>query len=463
MNNIYNLLADLCSHVIKNCDENFFVQYSCVSKSETVRLKEYVNKKIPELIIESGETFTICQLDNSFINSEKFKLLSEVSEEFKKQNDYFSLVGFIQILDESLETLLKEKFYELEQDSFTVVLNTNRETTGIGLLPRCSCAWERKHRLSQCYNRMDNFLFNLLLMENVILEELIDKHIFLKQDFFKTFPQNRTLKIAATPLRLEGKYEEVYYERNKTSYLKVEYDEPESEQDNLLIWNKILLAQKEDSDIIVFPEVLGNFKTVSFIKEKINALSDEEKKRLPALIILPSVWKDRKNIVTILDRNGNTIAEQYKQNPYRTEKIHQSYLEDIIPNNVINIFHYEGIGRFAVLICKDFLTTKYMERLMRCFKLTLIIVPSYSSGSYDFKQSFDLCAHDDCNVIWINSCAAVEEGRERNMENIGYIRKRIGIKDDQSQTLCNMPSCQGIYNGKCNHDCIFFEEMKGVH
>ena len=126
------------------------------------------------------------------------------------------------------------------------------------------------------------------------------------------------------------------------------------------------------------------------------------------------------NTVTVLDRFGNVICRQNKQYPFCLEYDRTVWMEDIRTNMVVNIIHYEGIGRIAILICKDFLTTRYMEQLMRCFKLTLIIVPSFSTGSYDFCQSFDVCAHDDCNVIWINTCAAMEKGKEANFKNIGY-------------------------------------------
>ena len=183
---------------------------------------------------------------------------------------------------------------------------------------------------------------------------------------------------------------------------------------------------------------------------------------MPSLIILPSVWEKNMNTVTVLDRYGNVICRQSKQKPYLKEHDGNVFLENIKTNLVVNILHFEGIGRIAILICKDFITTKYMEQLMRCFKLTLIIVPSNSTGSYDFRQSFDVCAHDDCNVIWINTCAAIKEGKEDNFRNIGYVRKRIGRYDDDSQKLCEMPVCGGAFGGNCRRDCIYFETIRGV-
>lgn len=452
--NIYNIIADLCSFIILSCTEDFFVKYSCVSRSEKRRIRELVYSKINVL----HDT----QLTEEDLTEDFFASLNSLISELRQENDYFTIVGLIQILDDALENLLKKKISDFQDDDFSVVLNTNRETTGIGLLPRCSCVWERKHRLSHSYNRMDNFLFNLLLMENSILGELIDKHFFLKKDLFTNFVQKKSLKIAATPLRIERKFEILPYDENKVQYFKISYNGTDFSEDNELIWSKILTAGKNKSDIIVFPEMLGNPSMVSFISQKIQSLPEEETKSIPSLIILPSFWENNRNTVTILDNSGNVVCKQSKQNPFRVEQDGMGYLEGIFSSLVVNIFHFEGIGRIAILICKDFLTTKYMEQLMRCFKLTLIIVPSFSTGSYDFRQSFDLCAHDDCNVVWINTCAALETGKEANFENIGYVRKRISRNDDEAQMLCKMPICEGAFKGECKHDCIYYEKISRV-
>ncbi|MBP5283799.1 MAG: hypothetical protein J6Y93_03940, partial [Treponema sp.] len=175
--NIYNIIAELCSHIINSCTEDFFVRYSCVSEDEKLRIDEVVRRKvnIPHRLEEKD-------LDEQFFTS-----LMELVSELKAGEDVFAIVGLIQILDDSLESMLRIKIQEFQEDDFSVVLNTNRETTGVGLLPRTSCIWERKHRLSHSYNRMDNFLFNMLLMENTILGELIDRHFFLKKELFPDF------------------------------------------------------------------------------------------------------------------------------------------------------------------------------------------------------------------------------------------------------------------------------------
>ena len=459
MNNIYNVVAYLCSYIINTCEEVFFVHYSCISKSEKERTRNIIKENLPQLF--SSQEEQIVQLTKENLTDSFFEKLQALILKLTNTKDFFATTALIQTLDQALANLLLEKIGELEHDDFSTVLNTNRELTGVGLLPRCSCEWERKHRLSHCYNRMDNFLFNMLLMENSILGELIDKHFFLPKSLFPHFSKTKKLTIAATALRRERKFTGELYDKDTVQYFKIVYDTDGWQEDNQLVWNKIQEASLHQTDIIVFPEMLGNPETVSFVQNKIQSLTEEEKQQLPSLIVLPSLWQNKQNTVTLLNKTGQIVYTQNKQNPFRIEHQGSGYLEGIIPSRVINILHFEGIGRIAILICKDFLTTKYMEQLMRCFKLTLILVPSFSTGSYDFRQTLDLCAHDDCNVVWINTCAAIEKGKEQNFEAIGAVRKRISRKDDESHTLCKMPPCDKAFKGTCNHDCMFYETLAG--
>ena len=146
--NIYNTVADLCSLIINSCTEEFFVHYSCISNAEKFRINELVLEKVPLLFETETERlriFEVHQLSEEDLTEELFENINELSQRFYKNKYYFAIVGLIQILDEALETLLKKKIAEFQADDFSVVLNTNRETTGIGLLPRTSCVWERKH------------------------------------------------------------------------------------------------------------------------------------------------------------------------------------------------------------------------------------------------------------------------------------------------------------------------------
>lgn len=456
---IYNVIAELCSDIIHSCEEDFFIRFSCVCRAEKDRIDGIIKESVPALF-EDG--YCVHILSGQDLTNEFYGSLHCLIEKLSDARDYFAVVRLIQILDRAIEELLHEMVHHFQVEEYSLVMNNNREQTGVGLLPRCGCAWERKGRLAHHYNRLDNFLLNLLLMENSILGELIDKHIFLKQHFFEKFDRKKSLRIAATAMKNSKDFDLVEEKKGGVNYFAIRYDKGKESSDNELIWKKICEAADEQADIVVFPEMLGNDQTESFVIDRLKGLSEERQKDIPALIILPSYWYKKKNTVSILDKYGNVLCRQNKQNPFRLENNGVGCLEGIYTNFMVNIFHYEGIGRFAILICKDFLTTKYLEQLMRCFKLTLIIVPSFSTGSYDFVQSFDLCAHDDCNVVWINTCAAMEKEKESNFEYVGYVRKRISRFDDESQKLCPMKSCEGIQKGTCRRDCLYVEDICAV-
>ena len=461
MPNLYNIVAELCSTIVSSCSEDFFVRYSCVSPAEQARIYKVVQLGEPTLIDEN-EPSMARKLTSSDVTKPFLDRLKQLIEELKNNCDYYALLGLLQILDQSMTLLLNEAITEFEQESFSIVLNTNRETVGVGILPRCSCVWERKHRLVHRYNNLESFLYNILLIENSVLGELIDEHFFLKKELFPRFRERNAVKIAATPLRRERNFKVQLTDKDKVQYFNIEYENPSFDSDNELIWKKIWTAAENESDIVVFPELLGNSKMVDFVADKIKALSPADADKIPSLIILPSYWDKNRNMVTVMDKFGKVVCKQNKQNPFRKVFGGEGYLEQIESNLVVNYLHNQGIGRIAILVCRDFLTTGYMQQLMQCFKLTLIIVPSFSTGSYDFRRSFDLCAHEDCNVVWINTCAAFIKGKEANFEDIGYVRKRISRNEDEAQMLYRMPICKGAFDGDCAHDCIYYETIQGV-
>ncbi len=462
MLDLYNIVAELCSDIVSSCSEKFFVEYSCVSPTEKSRIAKVVQAEIPALFQESGNGVSVRELSSENLTTEFLENLKSLVNRLKADRDYYALLGLLQILDQAMASLLNLAIAEFEQEKFSIVLNTNRESVGVGLLPRCSCVWERKHRLIHRYNNLESFLYNILLIENSVLGELIDKHYFLKKDLFPHFKERHAVKIAATPLRRERNFKVQLTDKDKIQYFNIAYENPSFEADNELIWKKIWTAAENESDIVVFPELLGNAEMTEFMSIKIKSLSPADAAKIPSLIVLPSYWEKNRNVVTVMDKFGNVICKQNKQNPFRKEFDGIGYLEQISSNLVVNILHFEGIGRIAIMVCRDFLETEYMQQLMRCFKLTLIIVPSFSTGSYDFRRSFDLCAHEDCNVVWINTCAALVKGKEANFRDIGYVRKRISRNEDEAQMLYKMPICNRAFDGECAHDCIYYETIQRV-
>ncbi len=462
MTKIYDTVAGLCAYMADLWSASFFTGFSCITRPERERVRATIRGRFPSIYGDDGlvralerEEFTkgFAQSFGSFI------------EEQKDCGDMYVLMGALVAIDATLKNVLKE-----EAESFTreglggcgFSLNTNRAKTGIGLLPRFHCCWERKGRLSHRYNRLDNFLSNLLVIETGGLWDIMDRHIFLKADVFPDFARTRSLKVAATPLKLTPPFAIVPDTRGKVNTFHVEYDLSREAEDNELVWQKILKAGNAGADIILFPEMMGHTSVEEFVRGRIKGLGPEEAKRLPGLIVLPSTMINGFNTAVVLGRDGERICTQAKHIPFKMEIDGEWCLEGMTSSLEMSVLHYEGIGRIAILICKDFISTDHMERMMRSFKLTLILSPSRSTGSYDFKQSFDVCAHDDCNVVWINTCSALASGKEGNFKCIGYTRQRVGRDADESQMLMPMKTCEGAFRGECKGDCLFFSTIKGV-
>lgn len=453
---LYDIFALLCEYIVSGHSKNYLVRYGCISSSEKKRVKAEIENATP---LKRGDNGRFIRIRPENIDSVFLEKIDLFSEKLMEQKDNNCIMGLLQALDGSLSEILKLEIKKFQRYPSTDILNTNRTKTGIGLLPRCDCVWARKSRMSYSYRRIDNYLKHFMVMEDRVLYEITDKHIFLPDHFFEQFEKSNHLHVAASPITAKANFDIARYENDNFKVFSINYDESKMQQDNNLVWGKIMEAGQNGAEIVVFPEMLGNRTMKEYIQCRLSGLSEKDRWKIPAMIVLPSVYENEQNTSTVLDRFGNELATQYKQNPFVMKTESGEYMEDIIGCNTINIFHYEGIGRFAILICKDFLTTRYMERIMRGFMLTLIIVPSYSTGAYDFKTSFDLCAHDYCNVVWINSCAAMIPGKEMNFVDIGYIRKRISRYDDESKALYKMKPCKGLFEGTCDKSCMYYDSF----
>lgn len=456
---LYNIFALLCQYIVAGHEKNYLVRYGCISNKEKQRVKLEIEKATD---LRRGDNGRFIRISKADITDEYVEKVSMLADYLMKTKDNNCIMGMLQALDGTLAEILRDEVLELQRKEFSKELNTNRKKTGIGLLPRCDCVWARKSRMSYSYRRIDNYLKHFMVMEDRVLYEIKDKHIFLPNNFFHKFDRTQRLFVAATPITAHANFDIERREDDNFKVFSIKYNKKAIEQDNMLVWEKILQAGESGSEIIVFPEMLGNCSMENYIRQKLEGLTEEERKQIPSMIVLPSVSYKGQNTSTVLDKYGKRLAKQYKQNPFVMNTAEGDFMEDILGHNKINIFHYEGIGRFAILICKDFLTTRYMERIMRGFMLTMIIVPSYSTGAYNFKTSFDLCAHDYCNVIWINSCSAMTPEKKMNFENIGYIRKRISRYDDESEALYEMKPCKGLFEGKCDNSCIYFDSFGSV-
>lgn len=456
---IYNIIAGLCSFIVRNQSRDFLIRYSCISEDEQERIEEKIERATPLAISGYGSFMVIRPED---LTEEFLDGIRDFAKLLMRENDTNAIMQLIQTLDGALIRLLKDKINSLTCESEMHSLNTNENETGIRLFPRCRCVWARKSRPYFSDRRIDIYLKYLIVVEKERMEGITDRHIFLPKGLFPHFDRTGVLKIAASPLSLQTDFSVHLHKHEEIRHFTLDYNQGAEERVNTLVWQKIREAGKAGAELLVFPEMLGTVGMETDIQRRLQTLSDRERVNFPSVIVLPTLFTNGKNGASVFDRNGNLLARQYKQNPYVMNVRNKSYIEAIDGSHEVVVFHYPGIGRFSVMICKDFLTTRYMERIMRGFLLTMIIVPAYSTGAYDFRTSFETCAHDYCNVIWINSCAAMIPGKEKNFRYIGYVRKRITRYQDESEAYTEMVPCTGLFSGKCDCGCLYYDSFRKV-
>lgn len=454
---LYNIIAELCSYLVESVGKDHLILYKSLSDKELRHLDDVILENTYLSLSEKAVYFPVFEPD---LSPEYIEKLRDFKEKICSENDKNCVIRLLQALDETVSVLLYDEREILEGNKVSHEINTNRSSTGISLFPKMNCVWSRKNRQTFSYKRIDSYLKYLLVVEEIPGIEA--EHVFIKKGSLPVFDKTKKLNVAATPLSAKTNFEFRYNSLDNYQVFGIKYKESRIERDNALVWEKIKEAGEQGSELIVFPEMLGNPLMEDYVQDKLSSLKAEQRRKIPSLIVLPSCSVDGLNYSAVLDRNGNELTRQCKQYPFFHKIKQGEYREFLKSTNKVTIFHYEGIGRFAVMICKDFLTNEYMERIMRSFMLTMIISPAYSTGSYDFKLSLDLCAHDDCNVIWINACAALIPGKEDNFENIGYIRKRINRYQSEDEATYRMRSCRKLMMGGCDHNCIYYDSFGSI-
>lgn len=215
----------------------------------------------------------------------------------------------------------------------------------------------------------------------------------------------------------------------------------------------LLQACKDNVDVLVFPEILGDMelfhpeKNIDSLMDSFLADAEEAGWAAPALIIGPSCWHDGKNELFILDNTGRLVCTQQKQSPFQDQAGALEDLKD--PERLVHLLHVPRLGRIAFPICKDFLVESYRELLIKTLHCTFLICPSYSPGQTVFNLSLPLGRPYGCYVVWINSCSA-RQGKP-DKDSIGGISYPM---EENLGFLPFKPECGGECGGDC-HACLF--------
>ena len=115
MSEIYDTFASLCAAVIRIAEDAF--------RQETA-------SAVPMLFTEDG---TVRQLTEETIDRALLDALDAHIATLTQRRDGLAMIVLLELLDSALAALLRRKEREFQQMHYCVVLNQNREATGIGL------------------------------------------------------------------------------------------------------------------------------------------------------------------------------------------------------------------------------------------------------------------------------------------------------------------------------------------
>lgn len=449
---VFNFMAVAIRTIIDNTDEKFYVIVNAMAWKKSLRLKADMEKYIPELFSESDFYETLLEGD----------LLQRLWQYYRLALEKRNYDALLTVL-ERLDTLLKEQIEdygllnENQENDEKSCLNNNVNECNLQLLPKFLCKWSHNSREKNTSKSVNAFLKHCFYIPLELLRGYRVKHIFLSRGF-QNATERGVLNIAMTPLCNKAVLELDFYEKDETYYFSVEGISKNDEIKECVL-NQLELAKENDIDILLFPEMLGNKEILGAVAEQLQAFNDDGKD-YPELIICPTMWNHNKNVCHVLDKFGTTVVKQEKQHAFPMSKNDTTFIEGIEPDNVIHLIHCQGIGRIVILICKDALQREYLHMALECLKATLIIIPSFSTGNYDFKELMQMCRTYDCCGIWINTCSVgmLENVNPEKIDIKGFLLRTGKQGNGLENEFYEFNDCVQEKGLDCK-ECLYMEKL----
>lgn len=438
---VYNCIAKLAYFVNKKADIADYVSFESteiVPPDSYLCLDAILNKRLNGILYNSFGTLT---LDNNRY-LEVSNLIQLATDELVKNGSLHEIFIFLQVLDKVLFTNIISESWK-EELGESQYLNSNERETGFGILPFYHCGWDLSSERINRSHDINVFVRNFLIVNLNNLSGLDINHFFVDS---KLKFDCRELRVGLSPLWKWVNFEYDNKIENGEKIINIKHNS-DFLKENEMICKIIDKATKEKVDILLFPELLGNDEMKNVVRKKLLKSRCE----FPKLIVLPSVWKDGRNTTRVVNRYGIEIFEQGKRTPYIDKK---NYRENLKVYRKINVMHVRGFGRILIMICRDFLEVRELQRILDELRPTMIMVPSFSTGYHDFDRVKGICEAHECVVVWVNSCAGGK------MEDpIGFIDKAGHSFITDEDRLKTFFSCEKRVNGCCEELCLYTDTL----
>lgn len=403
-----------------------------------------------------------------------------IIKECENRKDYYFVRAVICLLDLSVESERIVEYYDFNtmkissaKDKSFRGLNSNIDKTGIIILPKVKTLkalskhatasgehWPRKNAndwLEDINTRLNKVYY---IDSSKLSGYTIRNYLF--SDPVQQCEDTEVIRIGVSPI-IKEKLEDLldikrYYGTTSDGLHSTQLFGVERLLNQDLIKRRTMLAFEracaEKCDIFISPEMLGTDELLSVDDDGTSELFRPNLKnafQTPFLILPPTGWRDRHNILSVFNNEGEKIGEQHKQNRFGLKREGAVWLEDLKKSNKeILLIHINGWGRFAFPICIDFLTPTYRNVLTDQIKATFLLCPSFSKGAYNFDLTSGNDSEFEVRSVWINSCSAYEEN---DTDYVGVVSVPTCL--DRSRRIRIKPECDGA----CKDICLFVVDI----
>lgn len=398
--NMFNLIADIIEYLLNNNTTRILENYSCVSPDY---IDECSLTTVYELLLDPVKQFN----NHDVVNIEYIKKIRIYYESLVLSKDNCAIVHLLETLDHMVQDYC-ESLKMIDEYDVIEFEKLNTKITRVELYPKCLCSWEHKNMGKAFRYDIRDHLKNLYFIDlNDIPRNFLVKNYFVNNKLFLSARYRDELRIGISPLTNENVFPLEMIEFSNVENINTFSINGVSASKMLLnnVDSIINTAIRKEVDFLVFPEMLGTKE----INELISRYVDRVDIKTPPIIVSPSLWTNHSNVSTLFfGSDSSDVIDQPKNYKFPFEYQGNSYIEDLNfrEGNIINLFHCDGIGVFSIVICKDLLIKEYLDFLIEKLKITLIISPSFSTGEYPFEVTVPQGYQYDCDIIWINSCAA---------------------------------------------------------
>jgi len=230
---------------------------------------------------------------------------------------------------------------------------------------RLSSYLESNRNLRDIYDKArpeDAFsFFKIVRKEYLLFEPEFSSYDYSEENlFFDSLGGKGELSIQAFPFftnNLDKYFKLTFDDTRHTFSVEGSIKESDYEKRYLDCFNQ---AMSSNADICLFPEMSLSDDTLSAIKLCLQSLEKDDHR----FFVAGSIWKQSANEGIILDSLGKEIVRQRKftRFVYSDKDKEKDYTEDINidvqKKSKISIIEVKGLGRVALLICKDVLIMK---------------------------------------------------------------------------------------------------------